>query len=77
MEIRQDIKADAIYILFNDKPYAYGKDLDEERRIDYDVDNKPRGIELLCVSGGVITDDLPFRAEVEKMLEERGIDAYA
>ena len=77
MKIRYDKKADAIYILFNNEPYAYGIDLDEERRIDYDADGNPRGIELLCVSTGVITDDLPNRAEVERLLGDRGIKVYA
>ena len=35
MEFKYDAQADAIYIYLSDKPYAYGKDLDDERRIDY------------------------------------------
>ncbi|GAH63036.1 unnamed protein product [marine sediment metagenome] len=65
MKIRHDRQADAICILLSNEPYAYGKDLDNERRIDYDVYGNPRGIELLCVSTGLITDDLPNRAEIE------------
>jgi len=77
MKIKYDRKADAVYILLNDVPYAYGKDLDEERRVDYDAEGNPRGIELLCVSTGVITEDLPNRAEVERILGDRGIKVYA
>lgn len=77
MKIRYDKQADAIYILLNNEPYAYGKDLDEERRIDYDANGNPRGVELLCVSTGVITDDLPNRVEIEQALDDRGIKAYA
>ena len=77
MKIRYDKQADAIYILLSNKPYAYGKDLDEERRIDYDADGNPRGVELLCVSMGVITDNLPNRAEIERALDDRGIKVYA
>ncbi|MCJ7514927.1 MAG: DUF2283 domain-containing protein [Dehalococcoidia bacterium] len=77
MKIKYDRKADAIYIHLSDAPYAYGKDLDKERRIDYDANGQPRGVELLCVSDGVITDDLPHRAEIERLLGERGIKAYA
>ena len=77
MDIKHDEQADAVYILLSDKPYAYGKDLDEERRIDYDADGNPRGVELLCVSEGVITDDLPNRAEIEQALDDKGIRAYA
>ena len=77
MYIKYDKQADAVYILLSNKPYAYGKDLDNERRIDYDADSNPRGVELLCVSTGVITDDLPNRVEIERALESRGIRAYA
>ena len=77
MEIKYDKEADAIYISLGDAPYSYGKDLDEERRIDYDTDGNPRGIELLCVSTGVITDDLPNREEVERALGDRCIKVYA
>jgi uncharacterized protein YuzE len=73
MKLRYDKKADAIYILLTDNPYAYGKDLDDERRVDYDTEGNPRGIELLCVSTGVLTDDLPDREAVEKILGARGI----
>jgi len=77
MKMKYDREADAIYIRFSDKPYAYGKDLDNERRVDYDIDGNVRGIELLCVSTGVITDDLPNRAEVERFLGDKGIKVYA
>ncbi len=77
MKMKYDKQADAIYIRFSDKPYAYGKDLDNERRIDYDTDGNLRGIELLCVSTGVVTDDLPNRTEVERALGDRGIKVYA
>ena len=77
MKITHDREADAIYILLSNEPYAYGSDLDEERRIDYDANNNPMGIELLCVSEGIITNDLPNRAEVEQALDDRGIRTYA
>ena len=77
MDVRYDSKADAIYILFNDIPYSYGKSLDDERHIDYGENNEIRGVELLCVSDGVITDDLPNRVEIERVLDDRGIRVYA
>lgn len=76
-KVKHDKKADAIYILLSNKPYSYGKDLDDERRIDYDADGVPVGVELLCVSAGVVTDNLPKRAEIEKMLGDKGIKVYA
>jgi uncharacterized protein YuzE len=77
MKIRYDKKADAIYILLSDEPYSYGKELDEERRIDYDSNGNPRGVELLCVSTGVITENLPNQIEIEKLLSKSGVKAYA
>ena len=77
MRIKYDRQADAVYIRLSDAPYAYGKDLDKERRIDYDASGKPRGVELLCVSDGVITDALPQRSEIERLLGEHGIKIYA
>lgn len=77
MELKWDRKADAIYIYLSDEPYAHGKNLDPERRIDFNKDGEPIGVELLCVSEGVITDDLPNRAEIERALDDRGIKIYA
>ncbi len=77
MKVKYDKEADAVYIRFSGKPYAYGRDLDHERRIDFAQDGSPIGVELLCVSEGVITDDLPHRAEVERVLGDKGIRVYA
>jgi len=77
IKLKHDKTADAIYIKLSNMPYSFGRDLDDLRRIDYDAKGNPRGIELLCVSTGVITDDLPNRAEVELALDDRGIKVYA
>ena len=77
MKFTYDREADAMYIYISDAPCAYGKDLDDERRIDFDGTGNPRGIELLCVSTGVVTDDLPFRSEVERILGDNHIKIYA
>ncbi len=77
MKVKHDKKADAIYLSFNDQPYSHGRDLDKERRIDFAQDGTPIGVEFLCVSAGVITDDLPFRAAIEQALEDKGFKVYA
>ncbi len=69
MEFKHDAQADAIYISFNNKPYAYGKDLDDERRIDYASDHTPIGVELLCISKGVNLDGLPRKDEIAEVLK--------
>lgn len=71
MELKHDKQADAIYIYLSDKPYSYGKDLDDERRVDYASDNTPIGVELLNVSKGVNLDGLPRRAEIAKVLKTK------
>jgi len=77
MELKHDKKADAIYVHLSDAPYTYGKDLDTERRIDYDASGKPRGIEVTCVSHGVNLDDLPESKELERELRSKNIRLFA
>ncbi|MCL0046453.1 DUF2283 domain-containing protein [Dehalococcoidales bacterium] len=69
MKFKYDAEADAIYIYFSEKPYAYGTDLDDERRIDYASNNTPIGVELLCVSDGVNLDGLPCKDEIAEILK--------
>ena len=76
MKFKHDAQADAIYIYLGEKPYAYGKDLDDERRIDYASDNTSIGVELLCVSKGVNLDSLPHIDEIAEVLEAEGIKIY-
>ena len=77
MYAKYDKKADAIYIYLNDEPVDHTQKLDDLRYIDYASDNTPVGIELLCVSEGVITNDLPKRTKVEVLLEEQRIKLFA
>ncbi len=76
MEFKHDAEADAIYISLSNKPYAYGKDLDDERRIDYADDNTLIGVELLNVSKGVNLDSLPHVDEIAEAIEAEGIKTY-
>lgn len=77
MKMELDRKADAIYLRFSNEPVVYTKKLDDMRYVDFDADDEPIGIELLCVSDGVITDDLPHKAEVDRALGDKGIRIYA
>jgi len=77
MRIEFDKKADAVYVYFSDEPVVRTKKLDAIRYIDYAGDDSPIGVELLCVSDGVITDDLPHRTEIERFLGDKGIKIYA
>ncbi len=76
MKFNHDPEANAIYIYLSEKPYAYGRDLDDARRIDYASDNTPMGVELLWVSEGVNLDSLPHTDEIAEVLEVNGIKIY-
>ena len=77
MKIKYDQKADAAYIYLSNKPYAYGKNLDNSRRIDYASDGTIIGVELLCLEKGVNPDNLPEQNKIVKLLEEKHIKVYA
>jgi len=77
MKITHDPEADAVYIQISNATYAYGKDLDKLRRIDYNTDDQPIGVELLCVSKGVNPDDLPEQEQVISLLERKHIKVFA
>lgn len=77
MKYKYDKKIDAIYIKFSDMPYEYGIDLDDERRIDYDANNKVRGVELHNIKYGVDYNGLPKAKEIAGILEELGVKEYA
>jgi len=77
IKMTYDKQADAIYFYFSNKKVSYSKELDSERIIDYSSDDKPVGVELLNVSNGVNTDDLPNQAEIERALFDKGIRTYA
>ena len=76
-EYTYDQEADAIYITFSDKTVASTKALDDMRMIDYAADGSPVGIELLCVSEGVITEDLPHLKDVLHLLEGIQVKIFA
>ncbi len=76
MKVKYDREADAMYIYLSSKPYAYGKDLDDERRIDYASDNTPMGVELLCASKGVNLEGLPDVDKIAEAVDSKGIKTY-
>jgi len=72
-----DKEADAVYVYLADKPYSYTRPLDNMRYIDYALDDTPIGVELLGVSNGVNTDDLPNSSEITQVLASMKIKTYA
>ena len=77
MRLELDPQADAAYVWLRELPYAFGEDLDHERRIDYAADRQPIGVELLNVSRGVNVSDLPRATEIEQLLREHNIQTLA
>jgi uncharacterized protein YuzE len=77
MKLEHDPEADAIYVTLREGAYAYGEDLDAERRIDYTDSGEPLGIELLNVSQGVEVDGLPDSEAVSALLAEHQIPVFA
>lgn len=70
MLIKYNKEADAVYIKLKPGRYAYGRELDELRRVDYDSKDRPIGVELLCASRGIDTMDLPRRGKIDELLVE-------
>lgn len=76
MRFEHDPEANALYIHLDDKPYAFGRDLDDERRIDYSADGTPVGVELTCVSSGVNVESLPSASEIMRLLHDLHIPVH-
>jgi uncharacterized protein YuzE len=78
VKFEYDKKADAAYIwLRRGVKRAYGKSLDDRRYVDYGADDKPIGVELLGVSRGVETQDLPEQQVIERVLTKHHVKLYA
>jgi len=80
MKLRYDPEADAIYVyLLSEAEYAFGEEIDAERRVDYDQDDKPMGVELLNVSHGVNLHDLPRATDIARLIDREvpSIRVYA
>ncbi len=68
--------SDAVYIELSDKPFAYGKELDDKRHIDFAADHTPIGVELMNISSGVETTNLPEQKAIEDALDSRNIKVF-
>ena len=73
MHIAYDPGADAIYVTLAAGDYARGKDVDDDRHVDYAADGTPIGVEFLNVYHGILLDDaIPGRPEIEKLIRQLG-----
>jgi uncharacterized protein YuzE len=76
-KVRYDHEAQAIYVRLSDKAYAYGEDIDHERRVDYAADGTPVGVEFLCVDEGVDLSDIPQADAIADVLRPYDIRVLA
>lgn len=77
LTLHHDPDADAIYIRLSDLPYAFGEDIDRERRIDYAANGEPIGIEILGVSEGIDTRGLPQETAISRRAAEHAFKVFA
>lgn len=73
LHAKHDRDADALYVTLEDKPHSCGRDLDDERRVDYATDGTPVGVEFTCVLLGVDLTDIPRADEISAALREHEI----
>jgi uncharacterized protein YuzE len=73
MKYKYDKSADCAYIQINDLPHAYTKEMDNTRIVDYAADGMVIGIELLYISDGVDTSNLPFESDLVKILTKHHV----
>lgn len=77
MQVKYDEAVDALYIYVSREPVARSESRGEQASIDYDAAGRVVGIEILDPSSGVSLDGLPYRADVERLLEKLGFPVYA
>ena len=77
MYLTYDEQADAVYVQFRRSSVTRTEELSDSVAVDYDADGRPLGIEFLNVSSGIDLDQVPRRAQVAKLLEERHFKVYA
>lgn len=65
-----DHSADALIVSFADDPVAFSRQLDPDRRIDFDEDGRVVAVGFERVSWGVELSDLPSRLLVARLLGE-------
>lgn len=77
MEYQHEPDADCAYILINELPHAYSKEIDEARFVDYAEDGSVIGVELLYISGGVDVSDLPYASQIAELLEKHNVKVFS
>jgi Protein of unknown function (DUF2283). len=77
MYLTYDEQADAVYVQFRRSAVTRTEELSDSVTVDYDAAGQPLGVEFLNVSLGIDLDQVPHRAQVAKLLEERRFKVFA
>lgn len=65
-------QADTLYVRLTDQPVGSTTPLDDLRILDHGVDGTLVGVEFIDVSRGIDLHDLPFGAELERLIADSG-----
>ncbi len=77
MYLTYDQEADAVYVYFAEREVAATEEISDSVAVDFDSSGQPVGVEFLNVSLGIDLGQIPNRAEVAKLLEDRRFKIYA
>lgn len=77
MKIEFDPDADAMYIRLRNGRVISTRSLDDSRYVDLGANGQPIGVEVLGVSQGIDTTDLPEREAIEQALGKLGTKVLA
>lgn len=77
MYLTYDEAVDAVYVYFERRDVERTDQLSERVNVDYAADGSAIGVELLDVSLGIDLDNVPHRADVARLLDERHFRVFA
>ena len=77
MYLTYDESADAVYVYFERRDVDRTDQLTDRVNVDYAADGIPIGVEFLDVSLGIDLDNVPYRADVARLLDERHFRVFA
>ena len=77
MYLTYDETADAVYVYFERRDVDRTDQLTDRVNVDYAADGIPIGVEFLDVSLGIDLDNVPHRADVARLLDERHFRIFA
>lgn len=77
MYLTYDEAVDAVYVYFERRDVERTDQLSERVNVDYAADGSAIGVEFLDVSLGIDLDNVPHRADVARLLDERHFRVFA